>query len=314
MRATEFAELQAFELVAKHNNFSKAALELGMSRSAVTQTIQSLERRLGIRLLNRTTRNVSLTYPGQELLAQIEPALAALSNALTSTQKYRDVPSGIVRVAVPPLAAKMYIEPMLSSFREAYPDVTLDIRIGHTEYHDCVSEGLDAALGLEDQIHQDMIALKLGHKIHYNLVASPSYLAHYGDLELPQDLHKHKCIAVRVSGNANFQVWPFRRDNKNLFVTIERPMILNNEVFALDAAINGAGILFCARELSADMVRQGRLISLLDDWCIDGSRYVLYYPTRLHQSAAFQVFKTHLRESVAALVAKQALLASSGEQ
>ncbi|MDB6063584.1 MAG: bacterial regulatory helix-turn-helix, lysR family protein [Verrucomicrobiaceae bacterium] len=304
MRATEFAELQVFELVAKHCSFAKAAEELGTSRSGVTQIIQNLEQRLGIRLLNRTTRSVSLTHPGQELLAQIIPALTALNTAVAQTQKYRDTPVGIVRVAASPLGARLYLEPMLTSFRETYPDITLDITIGHTEYHDCIAEGLDAAIGLENQINQDMIALKLG-AIHFNLVASPSYIKNHGLPTTPYDLVNHKCIAVIVNGQADSQNWPFMRDGESFSITINRPMIVNDEIFALETAVNGAGILFCATEMSAQLVRNGQLQSLLDPWRIDGSNFMLYYPKRKHTSVAFQVVKEYLRSAAKSETASQ---------
>ncbi|MDB6060893.1 MAG: LysR family transcriptional regulator [Verrucomicrobiaceae bacterium] len=297
MRATEFSELQAFGLVAKYKSFVGAADQLGISRSAVTQIIQSLERRLGMRLLNRTTRSVSPTQAGQELLARLEPALAALGSAVSDMEQFRDIPAGVVRIAASPLGAKLHLEPIIAGFREAYSDVVLDITIDNAEYHDCVSEGFDAVVGLGCHIDKDMVALELGGPLHLRVVASPAYIALHGMPATPQDLQNHNCIGLRKTGQAESLSWPFVSDGQPFSVPINKPMMVNDELFALDAAVKGAGILLCAKEMSEHLIRDGQLCSLLESWCVDWPGFYLYYPKHQHTPVAFRVFKDYIRNA-----------------
>lgn len=201
LTATDFGQLRAFVAVAEALSFSRAAASLGVSPSALSQTIRGLEERVGVRLLNRTTRSMALTEAGEHLLQRVRPAVHELGAAVGHVRRYRERPAGIVRVHSFRIAAELFLEPMLASFSAAHPEVVLDVTLDDTVV-DFVAERFNAAIRVGEVIERDMIGIRLGPELRQLAVASPGYIAANGRPETPHDLHMHRCIGWRWPGQA----------------------------------------------------------------------------------------------------------------
>ncbi|HEX4209649.1 MAG TPA: LysR substrate-binding domain-containing protein, partial [Candidatus Binataceae bacterium] len=246
MRSSEFGELTAFVAVADHRNFSKAAVALGVSASTMSQTIRTLEDRLGVRLLNRTTRSVALTEAGDRLLQQIHPALDEIGNAVKSLTALSSTPAGVLRLAVGSLAVEMVVDPVLTSFRAAYPDITLDIVIDDSQV-DIVEGHFDAGIRIGSRIERDMIAVRVTPDSRLIAVASPSYLAARGQPHRPNDLHAHDCIRFRTTTGA-VPKWEFARGAEKIDIAVEGSLITNDLDHVVRAAVSGLGISYMLEE------------------------------------------------------------------
>src|SRR5215467_6153771 len=240
MRKLGIAEMSAFVAVTERASFAKAARHLGVSRSTLSETIRALEEKLGVRLLNRTTRSVAPTEIGERLLAELRPALESLEQAVESVNVFRDKPAGHLRLTVPRPAAKMVIEPILAKFLAAYPAITLEI-ITDSTLTDIVRDRFDAGIRPGHRVEQDMIAVRIGEDARPTVVASPDYLARHPAPKAPADLREHNCVRHRFASGVVPQ-WVFEKRGKSLEVMVSGSLITNDGDLAIRAARDGVGI------------------------------------------------------------------------
>jgi DNA-binding transcriptional LysR family regulator len=285
----DFGQLRAFVAVAEALNFSRAAEKLGVSASALSQLVRGLEERVGIRLLHRNTRRVSLTEAGDQLFQRVRPAIQELAVAVGQTSELRARPAGIVRLHCFRAAADLFLRPLLRPFHDAYPDVVLDLTLDD-EVVDIVAGGFDAAIRIGEVIEEDMVAVKLGPDLRQIVVASPDYLARHGTPQHPRDLASHRCIGWRWPGHAAPHKWEFLEDDKWFEVAVEGPVISNLKDFGLQAAIDGLGIAFGTQQMVAPHVGAGRLVTLLEPWSGLFPGYYLCYPAQRQMASPLRAF------------------------
>jgi DNA-binding transcriptional LysR family regulator len=290
----DFGQLRAFVAVAEALSFSRAAEKLGVSSSALSQMVRGLEERVGVRLLHRNTRNVSLTEAGEQLLNRVRPAVDELSAALGQASELRARPAGIVRIHCFRTAAQLFLRPLLQSFHDAYPDVVLDITLDD-EVVDIVAGGYDAAIRIGEVIEQDMVAIKLGPELRQIAVASPDYLARRGTPTHPHDLTSHCCIGWRWPGHETPYKWEFQENGKWFELAVAGPVITNSKDFGLQAAIDGLGIAFSSESMIAPHVAAGRLVPLLERWSAPFPGYFLCYPSQRQMAPPLRAFIDSVR-------------------
>lgn len=288
MRGTEFAELSAFVAVAERGNFARAATYLRIVPSTLSQTIRSLEERLGVRLLHRTTRSVSLTEAGERLFDRIRPAFEELHGAVESISDFRDTPMGTLRLSVSTVPAQMILAPLLKDFLAAYPAIQLDITIDNAN-SDIVSGRFDAGIRYGKRIAQDMFLVRASPESRIITVASPDYLATHPRPKTPQDLQQHACI-IFCLGTQQQLVWEFEKNRKKIEVTVNGPLIVNDVDLMVKAARDGVGIGYVVEAYVAADIRQEKLIPMLTDWSPAYHGYYLYYTSRRQLSAPLKVF------------------------
>jgi DNA-binding transcriptional LysR family regulator len=265
MRGTEFAELSAFAAIVEHGSFVRAAAHLGVSPSALSQTIRTLEERLGVRLLNRTTRSVAPSAEGDRLLARLAPALAEIRSAVADVHELRDRAVGTVRLNVARLAAVHVLAPLVGRFYAAYPDVTLDITVADA-LTDIVAGRFDAGMRLGEWLEKDMVALSVSGDLSLVAVASPEYLARHGTPKAPADLLHHRCINGRMPTSGGLYQWEFERGTKELAMSVDGPLISNEGAVNVQAAIEGVGIAYLIELDVAEALAAGRLVRILSAW------------------------------------------------
>jgi DNA-binding transcriptional LysR family regulator len=297
MRKLGFAEMNAFVAIAERSSFAKAAIHLGVSRSALSETIRGLEEKLGVRLLNRTTRSVALTEVGERLLSELRPALDSFEAAVESVNMFRDKPGGSLRLTVPRPAAKMVIEPILSKFLAVYPAISLEI-ITDSGLTDIVRDRFDAGIRPGHRVERDMIAVRVGEDARPTVVASPDYLRRHGHPKAPVDLQAHNCIRMRFASGA-MQPWAFEKRGKSLEVLVKGSLIVSDGDLAIRAAVDGVGIARLPLNAIDVHTARKRLVPLLEDWSPRSVGFYLYYPSRRQVPAALKAFigfiKAHSR-------------------
>lgn len=293
MRKLGFAEMNAFVAIAERSSFAKAAVHLGVSRSTLSETIRGLEEKLGVRLLNRTTRSVALTEVGERLLADLRPALDSFGAAVESINVFRDKPAGHLRLTVPRPAAKMVIEPILAKFLAAYPAISLEI-ITDSALTDIVRGRFDAGIRPGHRVEKDMIAVRVGEDARPTVVASPDYLLRHPRPKVPEDLQAHNCIGLRFASGAMHH-WAFEKRGKSLEVMVKGSLIVSDGDLAIRAALDSVGIARLPLSLIDALIDQGRLVPLLEDWTPRSVGFFLYYPGRRQTRAALQAFVDFLR-------------------
>lgn len=277
MHTSEFAELRAFIAVAERQNFARAAYHLGMVPSSISQIIKSLEERLGVRLLNRTTRKVSLTDAGVRLLARARPALTELEASIADLDQFRGTPSGTLRLNVSSIAAQIVLAPVLKSFLTAYPAIVLDVAINDNE-SDIVGGRFDAGIRVGHRVARDMRILRVSAPSRLVAVASPDYLSRHKAPATPRDLHHHACIGYR--SNDKVMEWAFERGKTKLEISVSGPLICDNVDLVVRAALDGIGIGYTIESYVADDLAEGRLVPLLREWSPPVYSYYLYYSGR----------------------------------
>jgi DNA-binding transcriptional LysR family regulator len=287
MTTPSLAELTAFAAVAERRSFSRAAVALGVSASALSHSVRELEARLGVRLLNRTTRSVAPTEAGARLLERLRPALGAIGEALDEVNEYRGRPKGTLRLNVP-RSARFLLQPVIARFLSENPDMRLEIECDD-RLIDIVAEGFDAGVRFGEQIAADMIAVRLGGPVSFVLLASPAYLAEHGRPEHPDDLARHRCIRRRFS-DGSFYRWELEGEGRELEVEVDGRFTTNDEGLALDAAADGVGIALSFDAMAEPWIASGRLVRVLEDWCPPFPGPYLYYPSRRHMSAGLRAF------------------------
>ncbi|AYM84133.1 LysR family transcriptional regulator [Agrobacterium tumefaciens] len=294
MPQENFNDLLAFVMVAREESFTRAALKLGVSQSALSQTVRSLEERLGIRLLTRTTRRVSPTAAGERLLQTAGPRFEEIQAELEALSEMRDKPAGTVRITAGEHAAISVLAPALEKFLPENPDVNVEITVDYG-LTDIVAERYDAGVRLGEQLAKDMIAVKIGPEMRMAVVGAPSYFQQHPWPDIPQDLTAHNCIQIRMPTYGNILAWEFEKDGHELKVRVEGQMVFNNIAMRLDAVRRGLGLAYMPEDLVEDDIAQGKLIRVLEDWCMPFAGYHLYFPNRRHASPAFALVVDALR-------------------
>jgi DNA-binding transcriptional LysR family regulator len=284
--------LTAFVAVAEERSFTKAAVRLGVSTSALSHAIRGFEEGLGVRLLARTTRSVAPTEAGDQLLAHAGPALGDIRTALDGIGRLRERPAGRLRVVVPRLAASLVLLPRLLRFTREYPDVVLDVTTDSGPV-DIVAARFDAGIELGEFIQRDMIAVRVSPDQRAAIVASPAYFKTHPKPRKPQDLLQHRCIGCR-HGTALYR-WEFEKGGKEVTVGVPGPVVLDDVDLMVRAALDGAGIAFTFEEQVAPLLAKRRLVRVLEDWCPPFPGYFLYYPSRRHQPPGLSALIETLR-------------------
>jgi DNA-binding transcriptional LysR family regulator len=298
MRRPELGEMNAFLTVAERRSFAKAAVQLGISRSRLSETIRALEDKLSVRLLNRTTRSVAPTAVGERLLARLRPLLDDFDTALDSINAFRDKPAGRLRLTVLPPAANLMLAPLLSRFLAQYPAIDLEISVD-AALTDIVAGRFDAGIRPGERVERDMIAVRIGEEMRGVLVAAPDYLARHPRPTSPRDLETHSCIRFRFPSGL-MAPWQFERKGKQVEVAVEGRLTVNDEELAIRAAVDGVGVLYTALGYAAPEIKAGRLVLLLEDWRPRSAAIFLYYPSRRQIPLPLQAFIEFLRENLRA--------------
>ncbi len=291
----ELGALRAFAVVADERSFTKAAVRLGVSRSAVSHSMQALEERLGLRLLARTTRTVAPTEAGERLLAQLRPALQGIAAALTEVGQLRASPAGVVRLIAPSMVLATVVGPKLKRFAHTYPDVSLDITSEDDTRGDLVAGRFDAGIHLGEFLQRDMVAVKVTPEQRAAVVAAPSYFESRPKPKTPRDLTAHRCLRYRMGSSGPVYRWEFEKRGKPVTVSVTGPLTANDVELMIRAALDGVGLAYTLEEYVAAYVARGQLVRVLEDWCPPFDGYFLYYPSRRHQPPALQALVDALR-------------------
>jgi DNA-binding transcriptional LysR family regulator len=294
MRRENVNDLIAFIEVARERSFTKAAAKLGVSQSALSYTVRMLEGRIGLQLLTRTTRSVSLTEAGERLLRSIGPRLDEIEAEISSLSELRDKPAGTVRITSVEHAAETILWPALAPLLREYSDVNVEII---TDYRliDIVAERYDAGVRLGEQVDKDMIAVRIGPNFRMAVVAAPSYFASRPRPLSPQDLTGHDCIGLRLPTHGGLYAWDFRKDARALEVRIQGRVVFNTVGMMRNAALEGLGLAYLPEDVVEAPLRKGQLVRILEDWCPPLPGYHLYYTSRRQPSPAFALVVDTLR-------------------
>lgn len=287
-------DLNAFLAVAREKSFTRAAAQLGVSQSALSQTLRGLEERLGLRLLARTTRSVAPTEAGDRLMRAIGPHLESVAEALTAVSRLRDTPAGAVRITSTEHAANSLLYPAIARLARDYPEISIELCVDNA-FADIVAERFDAGVRIGEQIEKDMIAVRIGPDMRMAIVGAPAYFERYPPPHTPRDLTRHRCVAMRLPTFGGLLPWEFEKDGRAVNVQIEGGLIFNTMALGLRATLDGLGLGYCQADLVAPYVADGRLVSVLEEWCPSFPGYHLYYPSRRQHSAAFAVVVEALR-------------------
>ena len=289
MRSDQFDGLAAFLSVADRGGFSAAAAELGVTRSAVSLTIRTLERRLGVPLFTRTTRSVGLTEAGARLYEQCRPLVDELLTSLDGVREMGREPSGTLRLNVPRVAIPVVIEPILAEFAVAYPKIGIEV-FAEDGFADLARGGFDAGVRLGEQVEKDMTAMRLTPPFRWVAVASPGYLAKRGQPMRPGDLRDHNCINYRFTTGGDLYRWEFVEHGRIVAMPVRGQIIVNDTATKLRAAADGLGIAYDIEPLCAPYLTDGRLKAVLADYCLESPGFFLYYPNRAQVMLKLRAF------------------------
>lgn len=292
MHGSEYAELNTFVAVAERANFARAAAHLGLVPSTVSQTIRTLEERLGVRLLNRTTRSVSLTDAGERLLARIRPAFQELGAAVEDLNEFRDTPTGTLRLSVSSVAAQIIVAPRLKAFLAAYPAILLDLTVDDGQGN-IASERFDAGVRVGRFVAKNMKMVRLSEPSRLIAIASPEYLKGKPVLKTPQDLQRHNCIRLRSDNH--LVTWDFAKGKTKIEMSVSGTLIVNSANLLLRATLDGIGIGYVIESYVAPDIARGRLVPLLTDWSPAHESYYLYYSDRRQLPVPLKVFIDFLK-------------------
>jgi len=294
MSRIDLNDLDAFLAIAREKSFTRAAAQLGVSQSALSQTMRGLEERLGLRLLARTTRSVAPTEAGERLMRAIGPHLESVADALAAIGSLRDTPAGVVRISASEHAANSVLYPAVARLARAYPEIAIEVCVDNA-FADIVAQRFDAGVRLGEQIEKDMVAVRVAPDMRMAIVATPAYFERFPPPRTPRDLTRHRCIAMRLPTFGGLLPWEFEKDGREVTVRVEGALTFNVMAMGLRATLDGLGLGYCQADLAAPYVADGRLISVLEDWCAPFPGYHLYYPSRRQHSAAFAVVVEALR-------------------
>jgi DNA-binding transcriptional LysR family regulator len=294
MPPENFNDLAVFAAVARDRSFTRAAAKLGVSTSALSQTIRNLEERLGVRLLTRTTRSVAATDAGERLLRMVAPRFEEIEAELAALSDLRERPAGTIRITAGEHPAVSVLQPALKKLLPDYPDIRVEI-VSDYGLTDIVSHGYDAGVRLGEQVAKDMVAMRIGPDIRMAVVASPAYFEKRPVPQSPHDLTAHNCINIRMPTYGGIFIWEFEQDSRDVKVRVDGQITVNNIAMRLASALDGLGLAYVPEDQVLAEIQAGRLIRVLDNWCPPFSGYHLYYPSRRQHSAAFGLMLDTLR-------------------
>lgn len=287
-------DLAVFVAVGREGNFTRAAAALGISASAVGQTIRALEARLGVRLLTRTTRSVTRTEAGEQLFEGLAPLLDGIEALVHAAIDHSARPSGTVRITADEFAARYVLWPRLKPLLDQHPELTIELV---TDYGltDIVAQRIDAGVRLGDTLAADMIAAPIAPPLRLMTVASPAYLARHSTPQVPQDLPGHRCINLRLPTHGALYQWEYAKEGRSIRVRVDGPLIMNSVFQILQGCLDGVGLAQLPEGLVAGPIERGELVEVLAEWCEPFEGYHVYYPSRRQHTAAFRVVLDALR-------------------
>lgn len=291
---SDVADFLYFLAIARHGSFRRAALEIGVTTSAVSHAMRSLEARRGVRLLNRTTRSVTLTAAGEELRSQIEAPLEAIGRAADNLDRYRDVPVGRIRLNVLEDAVPLLLDPVMLTFAERYPEVSVDVSVSNRMI-DVIEGGFDAGIRYGGTVPEDMIAQRLSPDLRWITVAAPAYVERFGQPITPEELHDHRCIGIRL-GTEQVYGWEFERDGSETTVKVSGQVTVDASSAALGFALAGVGIAYGTEAIFARYLQRGELIQVLAEWSPMGPGFHLYYSGRRQLPTGLRLLADVIRE------------------
>lgn len=294
MARENYNELIAFIAVARECSFTKAAAHLGITQSALSHTVKGLEKRLGIRLLSRTTRNVSLTEAGERLLTRISPKFEEIDTEISLLSELRDKPAGTIRISSSDHAIDTVLWAKLEPVLKQYPDVKLELCVDYG-FTDIVERRFDAGVRFGEAISNDMIAIRIGPDLSMAAVATPEYFSKHPKPVVPHDLLEHSCINLRLPTYGGLYAWEFEKGERQLNVNVEGQLVFNSVNQILNAALSSFGIAFLPEDIFKKHTENGELVRVLEDWCPPFAGYHLYFPNRMRSSPAFDVIVDALR-------------------
>jgi DNA-binding transcriptional LysR family regulator len=288
----DLGELAAFAVVAEERSFTRAAVRLGISQSALSHSMRGLETRLGLQLLARTTRSVSPTAAGTALLEELTPALERIERSLADARKLRERPTGRIRLVISQSAAQLVLLPKLAEFTRKYPKIVLDVTASNNPV-DLVAGEFDAGIQIGEHIQRDMIAVRVSKEMRLAAVGSPAYFEMHKVPRNPQDLKDHACLGFRFQ--SGMYRWEFEKGRKAMTVYPQGPATFDDTNLMVEAAINGVGIGMAMEEMLRAPIADGKLVQVLRDWCPKFPGFFLYYPSRRNQTAAMVALIETLR-------------------
>jgi DNA-binding transcriptional LysR family regulator len=288
MSQPNLSHLSVFTAVARFLSFQRAGTETGMSTSAVSHAIRGLEERLGVSLFHRTTRSVALTEAGRRLYERVQPALRDVGDAMEEMNNFRVTPAGTLRINSSRSAASLLIAPLIRRFLSAYPDIHLEL-VDDDGFTDVVASGFDAGVRLEESIHEDMVAVRLGPPQRFAVVGTPDYFNQYGIPKHPNDLFQHRCIRFRFPSGRIF-CWEFEKDSTSFDLDVKGQLTLSDQQLMLGSVLDGIGLGYIFEGLAIDDIRAGRLVRCLEDWCPAFPGFMLYYPRQRRMPSALRAF------------------------
>ncbi len=294
MRGRDWSELAAFAAVAEERSFTRAAARLGVSPSALSHSLRSLEARLGVRLLNRTTRSTAPTEAGEALLARLRPALGEVEAALEGLNAGRDRPAGRLRISAHRTAAMHTVLPRLAAFTRDNPEITVELAVDDS-LADIVAGRFDAGVRHEQRLEQDMVAVRIGGPVPVVVAASPAYLREHGTPLTPDDLPRHRRLGYRYTSSGALHRWAFEHEGRSFTVEPGGPLLSNDVDVLLQGALDGMGLACLSEPQVTAHVEAGRLLRVLEPWCPLTPANHLYWPGRRQQTAAFRAFVEAMR-------------------
>jgi DNA-binding transcriptional LysR family regulator len=300
------ADLTAFVAVADRLSFRAAASQLGVTPSALSHSMRQLEERLGVRLLHRTTRSVSLTDAGRRLLDRLRPAIDQIAGALEDLNQERQRPMGRLRIYAVHVAGAALVAPIWQRFLSTYPEVHLELAVGEAPL-DIVAKGFDAGIGPRDRMPADMIAVRVMGPMKIAVVGAPTYFARQRPPRTPDDLARHSCVQYRVAADGAAFAWPFERNRKTRRISVDGRVMVNDPDLAVRAAVDGLGIAYTLDALAEPFVRSGQLVRVLEDWSPSFEGMYLYYPGHRQVPATLRAFIDMIRAARGAAPAKRSL-------
>ncbi|MBW6533131.1 LysR family transcriptional regulator [Sphingomonas sp. RRHST34] len=290
----DLPDLSYFLVIARHLSFARAAVELRVTASALSHSMKALEARLGVRLLHRTNRSVTLTAAGEQLRDSISDPLRAIDGAIEALNRFRDAPAGRIRLNVVVDAARLLLAPVLPGFVELYPDIEVDV-VASNRLVDVVGEGFDAGIRYGGTVPEDMIALRLSRDIRWVVAAAPAYLERFGTPGHPRELAQHRCVRLR-QGAGRIYHWEFERGDEELAIDVPGALTIDDTDLGLTLARGGAGLMYGPEPVFAGALAEGSLRLVLEDWAAVGGGYHLYYSSRRQVPTALRLLADHIRE------------------
>ncbi|WP_068084828.1 LysR family transcriptional regulator [Novosphingobium rosa] len=293
MYRDDLGSLAMFQAVAQAGSFTKAAAQLGVSQSALSHSLRRLEVKLGLRLLNRSSRSIAPTEAGERLLETLGPALEQIDARIASLTALRDQPAGTIRISAAEHSARTLLWPAVDRLVARYPDIRVEINV-NAGLTDIVAGRYDAGVRLGERLEQDMIAVRIGPRLRMVTAGAPAYFAQHGRPATPHDLSRHRCINLRMA-SGNLYSWEYEKDGRELKVKVDGQLVFNDVELLVAAAVQGHGLVHLVEDRAAPLLASGALEPVLEDWCEPFDGYYLYYPSRRQPSPAFSLLLEALR-------------------